>query len=268
MFVISATHTTCRQRKSKTIENTHNIDFMKGSDKVKRRIRTPYFETGIKCYIYGQAELDYAALCEACAVRYDVDILFISSYTNIAQLSKLYPHLFIIAPYMDNIRPGRGMGMVLPESLKAAGAAGVVINHCEKPMTLGDIKGCIDRCRELDMYSFVCANTTQEAMAVAQMHPDIMNPEPSELIGTGISPDMTYVTNTVRAVKETDSGILTEIAAGISKPEDVYEYIMAGSDGAGAASGILRSEDPAATLDGMVAAVRRAADDLLKKGRS
>ncbi len=231
---------------------------------MKRKIRTPYFETGIKCYIYGQDELDYAARCEEMAVKYDVDVLFISSFTNLKTIAETCPHLFVIAPYMDNMRPGRGMGMVLPESLQAAGAAGVVINHCEKPMTLGNIKGCVDRCRELGLLSFVCADTTEEAMAVAQFHPDIMNPEPSELIGTGQSADMTYVTRTVNAVKAVDTGILTEIAAGITKGEDVYRYILAGSDGAGAASGILKSDDPAALLEEMVAAVARAKKDLNK----
>ncbi|MEG1515682.1 MAG: triose-phosphate isomerase [Clostridia bacterium] len=233
---------------------------------MKVKIRTPYFETGIKCYIYGQDEMDYATLCEKCAEKYDIDVLFISSYTNIQALAQRFPHLYIIAPYMDNIQPGRGMGMVLPESLKAAGAHGVVINHCEKPMTLTNINGCVQKCRALDMLSFVCADTT-EAMAVAQFHPDIMNPEPSELIGSGQSADMKYVTDTVRAVKAVDSHILTEIAAGITKPSDVYKYIMSGSDGAGAASGILKSANPSQLLDEMVAAVRRAADDLktLKK---
>lgn len=232
---------------------------------MKRALRTPYFETGVKCYIYGQDEIDYAAACEAAAVKYDIDVLFISSYTNIKTLSDMFKHLFIIAPYMDNIRTGRGMGMVLPESLKAAGACGVVLNHCEKPLTLGQIKGCIERCRELDMYSFVAADTTQEAMAVAQLHPDIMNPEPSELIGTGTAVDMDYVTRTVSAIKKIDPGIITEVAAGISRPEDVYAYIMAGSDGAGAASGILRSKNPPELLDAMVAAVRRAKGDLSKR---
>ena len=231
---------------------------------MKRTLRTPYFETGIKCYIYGQDEIDYALACEKAAVKYDIDVLFISSYVNIKTLSELCPHLFIIAPYMDNIKPGRGMGMVLPESLKAAGADGVVLNHCEKPMTLTDIKGCVDRCNEVGLLSFVCADTTEEAMAVAQFHPDIMNPEPAELIGTGVSPDMKYVTRTVQAVKAVDPAIITEIAAGITKPDDVYEYIMAGSDGAGAASGILRSEDPYGLLDQMVAAVRRAKDEMEK----
>ena len=229
-----------------------------------KKLRAPYFETGIKCYIYGQAELDYAIECDKVACKYDVDVLFISSYVNLKTIAETCPHLFVIAPYMDNMRPGRGMGMVLPESLKAAGAAGVVINHCEKPMTLGDIKGCIDRCRELDMLSFVCANTTDEAMALAQLHPDIMNPEPSELIGTGKAVDMDYVTRTVKAVDVIDRNILTEIAAGISKADDVYRYIMAGSDAAGAASGILRADSPIRLLDDMVAAVRRATDDLKK----
>ncbi len=41
-------------------------------------------------------------------------------------------HLIVLAPYMDTLRPGRGMADILPEGLKEAGAKGVVINHCEK----------------------------------------------------------------------------------------------------------------------------------------
>lgn len=231
---------------------------------MKKQLRTPYFETGVKCYIYGQDEIDYAKKCEALAVKYDIDVLFIASYMNIKSIAEQCPHLFVIAPYVDNIKPGRGMGMVLPEALKAVGADGAVINHCEKPVALGDIKGCIDRCREVGLLSFVCANTTDEAMAVAQLHPDIMNPEPSELIGTGVSPDMDYVTRTVAAVKSIDSNIITEIAAGISDADDVYRYLMAGSHGAGAASGILKSANPDQLLEEMIAATRRAKDDLEK----
>lgn len=229
---------------------------------MKKKPRAPYFETGVKCYIYGQDEIDYAALCEKASQKYNIDILFIASYTNIKTLAELFPRLYIIAPYMDNIRPGRGMGKVLPEALKAAGAQGVVINHCEKPMALGDIRGCIERCRALEMLSFVCADTTEEAKAVAQFQPDIMNPEPSELIGSGQCAELSYVTRTVRAVKAIAPETIVEIAAGISRAQDVYDYIMAGSDGVGSASGILKSPDPAQLLDEMVAAVRSATDDL------
>ena len=87
------------------------------------------------------------------------------------------------------------MADILPEGLKAAGAEGVVVNHCEKPMSLPAIKATIDRANELDMLVFACADTVAEAKAIAQLGPDIINPEPTELIGGsggGVS-DMGYV---------------------------------------------------------------------------
>ena len=227
-----------------------------------KELRTPYFETGVKCYLYGEEEMAFARKCEAAAVKYDVDVLFISSFMNMKDIVRECPHLFVIAQAVDNWKPGRGMGKIIPEALKAAGAWGACINHCERPMGLADIKGSIDRCREAGIKSFVCADSTDEAMAVANLHPDIMNPEPSELIGTGVSPDMAYVTSTVKAVNAIDPSIITEIAAGISTAEDVYAYIMAGSDAAGAASGIIKSDRPDELLDEMVAAVAKAKKDL------
>ena len=167
---------------------------------------------------------------------------------------------------MDTLRPGRGMADILPEALKAAGAEGVVVNHCEKPMSLPAIKDTISRARELDMLVFACADTIAEAKAIAQLHPDIINPEPSELIGgteNGVS-DMGFVKESIRAIKEIYPDILVEQAAGITNGQQVYDFIMAGSEAAGAASGIMNSEDPLAMIDEMIAATRRAADDLRK----
>lgn len=233
----------------------------------KKKLRVPFFETSVKNYIFGDAVLDLAKAADAAAVKYDVDVLFISPYTEIRQIRELCPHLIVLAPYMDLLPPGRGMADVLPEALKAAGAQGVVINHCERPMTLSAIRKTIERARELEMLSFVCADTLDEARAVAQLHPDIINPEPSELIGSGQVSDMGFVLEALRSVKAIDPGILVEQAAGITTAQQVYDFIMAGSEAAGAASGILKSSDPAALLDEMVGAVRRARNDLIKQGR-
>ena len=134
---------------------------------------------------------------------------------------------------MDTLRPGRGMADILPEALRAAGAEGVVVNHCEKPMSIPAIKQTIERAHELDMLVFACADTIAEAKAIAQLHPDIINPEPSELIGG------------------TDGGV--------SSMSFVRE-----SEAAGAASGIVKAADPIAMIDEMIAATRKAADDLKK----
>ncbi len=233
---------------------------------MKKTIRTPYFEIGTKNYIYGDKVLEYAIAADKAAEKYDIDVLFITSPIEIRRVVENTKHLIVLAPYMDTLRPGRGMADILPEGLKAAGAQGVVVNHCEKPMSLPQIKKTIDRAKELDMLVFACADTIAEAKAIAELHPDIINPEPTELIGgtgNGVS-DMSYVAESIKVIKEIYPDIMVEQAAGITNGEQVYNFIMAGSEAAGAASGIMNAADPIAMIDEMIAATRRAADDLRK----
>ena len=239
---------------------------------MKRRVRAPYFETGVKCYIYGDPVLELAKASDAASVKYDVDVLFIAPYVDIRRIREACPHLVIIAPYMDTLKPGRGMGSVLPEALKEAGADGVVINHCEHPMingrnrpvTMEDIALSIQRANECDLLSFVCCDTVADAKKIALLKPDILNPEPSELIGSGQASDMSYVRDVIREVKAVDPDIMVEQAAGITTAQQIYDFIMAGSEAAGAASGLLRAPDPLKLLDEMVMYVRKAKDDLAK----
>ncbi len=230
---------------------------------MKPKIRTPYFEIGTKNYIYGDTVLEYALAADRAAEKYDIDVLFITPAVEIRRIAEHTKHLIILAPYMDTLRPGRGMADILPEALKAAGAQGVVINHCEKPMSLPQMKATVDRARELDFLVFACADTLEEAKAIAQLHPDIINPEPSGIIGggNGVTP-MDYVEASIREIKAIYPDILVEQAAGITNGQQVYDFIMAGSEAAGAASGIMKAADPIAMIDEMVAATRRAADDL------
>jgi len=234
---------------------------------MKAKIRLPFFETSVKNYIFGDAVLELALCAEAAAKEYDIDVLFVAPYADIRRVRENTDRLIVLAPYMDALRPGRGIADVLPESLMAAGAQGVVLNHSERPMSLTAIKKTIDRANELDMISFVCADTISEAQALAHLHPDIMNPEPTELIGTGIVSDMGYVKEVVSAVKMIDPNIYVEQAAGITTAQQVYDFIMAGSEAAGSASGILKSPDPFALLNEMVRYVRKAKDDLAKMNR-
>lgn len=231
---------------------------------MKPKIRTPYFEIGTKNYIYGDKVVELAKVADAAAQKYDIDVLFIAPYTEIRRVVENTKNLIVLAPYMDLLHPGRGMADVLPEALKAAGAQGVVVNHCERPMTLSAIKQTIDRATELDMLSFACADTIAEAQAIAQLHPDIINPEPTELIGSGAASDMSYVMESIRVIKAIDPNILVEQAAGISSGKQVYDFIFAGSEATGAASGIFNAQDPYAMVDEMIYNVRKAYDDLQK----
>jgi triosephosphate isomerase len=235
---------------------------------MKAKIRTPFFEIGIKNYIYGDKVLELALAAEAASKKYDIDLLFITPYTEIRRVTEHTERLIVLAPYMDTLRPGRGMADILPEAIKAAGAKGVVVNHCERPMTLSSIKKTIDRANELDLLSFACADTIAEAQAIAQLHPDIINPEPTELIGSGTVSDMAYVKKVIAVIKAIYPDILVEQAAGISTGKQVYDFIFAGAEAAGAASGIFNAPDPCRMVDEMVGNVRKAYEDLQKMQRS
>ena len=231
---------------------------------MKAKIRIPFFEIGIKNYIYGDRVLELAQAAETASLKYDIDVLLICPYTEIRRVSECCKHLIVLAPYMDTLRPGRGMADVLPEAIKAAGAKGVVINHCERPMSLSAIKQTIDRANELQLLSFACANSIAEARAIAQLCPDIINPEPTELIGTGTPSGMEYVTQTINAIKTVCDRIIVEQAAGITTSDQVYDFIMFGAEGIGMASGIFKAPDPAKMAEEAISSVRRALNDRLK----
>ncbi len=234
---------------------------------MKRKIRTPYFEVGVKNYLYGDDVFELALAAEKAAAEYDVDVLFIAPYVDIRRIAENTKRLVVLAPYMDLLRPGRGVADVLPESLKAAGAHGVLMNHCERPFTLGQLKQSIERANELDLLSFVCADTIPECKAIAHLGPDIINPEVSSNIGqSGGGIDMDYVRESIRAIKEIDSSILVEQAAGISSGQQVYDLIYEGVEACGAASGICCAPDPVAMVTEMIRMVRVAHDARKEKG--
>ena len=228
---------------------------------MKTRLKAPYFEVGVKNYIYGDDVLKLAQAADQAAVKYDIDVIFLAPYVDIRRISENTERLIVFAPYMDTLRPGRGMADVLPEAVHAAGAEGVVINHCERPMTLPAIRETIRRAGELDMLSFACADTIAEAKAIAHFKPDIINPEPAELIGTDSGSSEDFIRESIRAVKSIDPHILVEQAAGIRTGEQVYRNIILGADGVGAASGIVNAEDPLAKVEEMIRSARMAYND-------
>ncbi len=206
-----------------------------------------------------------ACAADEISQKYDVDVIFIAPYADIRRVAENTGRLFVFAPYMDTLRPGRGMADVLPESLKAAGARGVILNHCERPMALADIRKAIQRADELELYTFACADTVDEARAVACLGPDIINPEPSELIGKEGGNSIEFVKSAVSAVHAINSTILVELAAGIRTGKEVYRSIIWGADGVGVSSGIMTAEDPVAVMDEMISAVKRGREEIRRK---
>ena len=230
---------------------------------MKRHIKLepPFFEIGPKNYLYGDQILDLARIADEAAAKFDVRVIYTTPYADIRRVAENVKNLKVFAPHMDDIPVGRGLACVLGESLKAAGAVGVMLNHAERPLPSSTLVRTLNRARELDLMTIVCADSMAETRAVAQMHPDLMITEPTELIGTGVAADMSYVATSVDAIMDIDPNIGILVGGGIANGTDVYNTIMAGADATGSSSGIVKAADPGAMVYEMLEALRQAWDE-------
>jgi triosephosphate isomerase len=228
--------------------------------KQKRKINLPFFEIGPKSYLYGDDILELAKAADTASEKYGVDIIFTTPVVDICRVKAATKNIHVFAPHMDAIYPGRGLADILPESLVAVGADGVMLNHCEKPISFEVLEKTIERANELCLTTIVCADSLADASKIATLKPDIIVAEPSELIGTGVTVGEKYVEAATKSVKDVNPDILVLTAAGISNGQDVFNTIIAGADATGSSSGIAKAKDRAAMVDEMIAAVRQAYD--------
>jgi len=224
-------------------------------------IKAPFFEIGPKSYLYGQDVIDLAIAADKASEKYGVDIIFTCPIVEIARVKAATRRIHVFAPHMDPLKPGRGLADILPESLVAAGAEGVMLNHVEKQVTLSALKATIARADEVGLATIVCADSMAEASMIAKLRPNIIVCEPSELIGTGVSVGSEYVEAAMHAVKDVDPEIMVLTAAGIANGTDVYNTIKAGADATGSSSGVAKAADRAAMVDEMISAARKAWDE-------
>ena len=192
------------------------------------RVSTPFLFVNPKSYLWGRESLALAQAADRIAGETGVQIFFTCPYADLRLIAENTSRVTVTAQNMDALRPGRGMGAVLPESLVEAGARAVVLNHAENQKTLAELYACVRRARELGLITIVCADSTVEAQAVAQLGVDVILAEPTALIGTGTTAD------------------------------DCYKVVYLGADGTGSTSGIVTAPSPAGRVEEMVQAILRA----------
>lgn len=225
------------------------------------RVPLPFFEVGPKNYLFGNDILDLAKAADEIAGKYDVAVFFTAPYVNIPEVARIARHIRVCAPHMDCAPVGRGLANVLPESIRAAGATGVMLNHAEKPLTMSVLRETLRRAGELDLTTLVCADSVVEARAAAVLGSDIVLCEPTELIGSGKYAGVGYVREAFDAIVSVNPNVGVMVSGGIGNGQNVYDVIAAGADGTGSSSGIVLARDPVAMMDEMIRAVREAWND-------
>mgnify|MGYP000229831788 CR=1 FL=1 len=219
-------------------------------------------EIGFKTYFEGTGEnaLKLAKLCSTLASEYGLTIAVSVQTADIYRISREVD-VPVLAQHVDAITYGRHTGWLLPEAAKEAGAIGSLLNHCERPLSLKLIKKTIERLKELDMLSVVCARSVEMSKKIAKFEPEIIMVEPPELVGTGIAvskvkPEL--IRNAVKEIKKINPNVQVFCGAGISGKEDVKRALELGAEGVGISSFVVCAKDQRAALkeilDGVISA--------------
>ena len=117
----------------------------------------------------------------------------------------------VICQHVDDAELGSTTGYFIPEITKSYGASGSLINHSEHRLSINTIPTLIQRLRQLNMTSIVCARTTAEVVEIAKLAPDFIAIEPPELIGSG------------KAVSRESPSIITDSIKSADKIFKIYE---------------------------------------------
>ena len=228
-------------------------------------LKPPIFGIGPKAYLYGRDILELAKVADRVSKKYGIQTMISPQYTDIPIIARETKNLLVFAQHMDPLRPGRGVGSVLPEALKAAGAFGVMLNHCEKPLSFSNLSRAIKRAAEVGLATIVCADSIGDAEIIARFSPDMIVVEEPDVIASGKIGSSDFIKAAKKAVQAIAPDIIVLYGAGVNTGEDVYKIMKNGADGTGGSSGICAAEDPATVVEEMVRAMRKVKDELQNK---
>jgi triosephosphate isomerase len=228
-----------------------------------RKLQPPFFEVGPKAYAWGNDMLELAKYADQLSAEFDVRIIVTPQYVDIPLIAAETKNVFVFAQHMDWLPIGRGIGSVLPEALKDAGADGVFLNHVEKRVPMDDLIKTITRAKEVGLMTFVCADTVEDALILAKESPTFIVVESPDMIGGGKTRDKGEY-DQIKAVGQkihaVNKDILLFHGAGINNAQDVFDVVSAGATGTGSSSALFLAEDRHGMLKQMIQAVHDAWD--------
>lgn len=215
-------------------------------------IKTPVIVLNVKAYAESAGDRGIALMkaCDEAAEETGASIVICPQQVQLALVAR-EARIPVFAQSVDAVDPGSQTGWVTLQGIKAAGAAGTLVNHSEHRLKLADIEWIVAKAREMDLSTCVCTNNVPVSMAAAAVGPEFVAVEPPELIGTGTpvsKADPDIVRNSVKAVKRVSDDVIVLCGAGITTGDDVKAAIELGSEGVLLASGVVKAKDPKAAL--------------------
>ena len=226
-----------------------------------RKISYPLIIVNFKTYLQatGDQALSLSRTAEHVSLETGAAIGVAPQAINLMEIANAVD-IPVFAQHMDPYEPGSHTGAMLPETVKASGAVGTLINHSEKRMLLADVETALQRASKARLATVVCANNAAVSQSAAVLSPTMVAVEVPELIGTGraiskVQPEV--VTRTVDLIRKTNSSVHILCGAGISSGEDVSAALKLDTEGVLLASAVVCAKDPEKILFEMASAAVR-----------
>ncbi len=161
----------------------------------------------------------------------------------------------VYAQHVDGYEPGAHTGSVPVDAIRFAGAAGSLVNHSERRLTLADIELSVRALQSHKLSAVVCSNNEITSAGAAALGPEYVAIEPPELIGSGISVSKAnpeIIQRSVAAVHAVNPKVKVLTGAGIQSGECVKIAVDLGTDGVLLASSVVKAPDPVTVLRDLV----------------
>jgi len=214
-------------------------------------MRIPVIIVNFKTYAQstGENAVKLAKICERVAKESRREIVAAVQAADIYRVSKAVS-IPVFAEHADECEQGQNTGFVTMESVKEAGAVGLLVNHSEHRIAKESIKAIIEKAKRLGITTVVCAKDPKEAKELDKLNPDFIAVEPPELIGGDIS-----VSTAKPEVIEESVGVVRGkrviVGAGVKTKKDVEVAAKFGSIGILVASGVVKAKEPEKELKGL-----------------
>lgn len=229
------------------------------------KITLPIILLNFKTYkeATGELAVKLSAIVEKLSKEYDISIVVAPQFVDIAKIVEKFD-ISVFAQHVDPISPGSNTGQILPESIKAAGGIGTLLNHAERKLPFDTLQKTVARVKELDFKICICAENLEVASKTSKLNPDYVAFELPELIGTGKSistTEPTLVQSSVKQILDANPKVIPLCGAGISDGKDVLAALKLGTQGVLVASAFTKAKDPEGALLGLIKGVTQYLDE-------
>ncbi|MGP6220655.1 triose-phosphate isomerase [Caldiplasma sukawensis] len=159
----------------------------------------------------------------------------------------------VISQHVDCDEYGAYTGRIIMDDLVELGINGSLLNHSERPVDMPTIKNCIRKAEKLNFELIVCAKNLGEANKILDAGGKIIAYEPPELIGGDVSVSISKPEIIEKGVTLCERrGADLYIGAGVKTREDVIIASKLGAKGILVSSGVVKSKDPAKSLNSLI----------------